>query len=354
VTDAGGPNSGAPSRALRAGALQIRLERVRALHPPSDPTAWSVVRDWFTSPYWYAPSRLTELLVDPGVACRTDDPPDAYMAESAISTAVRALAAVDIDGVTTTLVDRLVFGEAGSAGAHALAETIRREDGPCVGVEMDSGLLLGASLPAAIAWILAESLRNGFPAEVTHGHRAILRRFVPTEGLSDRAPVAVPLAALLPLPAGLAARSAIVGRLVAVPLPVYPLVAMVLPECSAAMFPTDERLSALVADRSLGDRRGRLEPLGMWASWTVSVRNLATRPLSRPTRSLVGVFARRLAGWRDGVASTRLGRALVRNGVDLGRVWSALRRASNVAANPWLTRANGSLLDQTGVLDVRS
>lgn len=340
------------------GPIDIRVERVRAIGSVADHDAWKVVVDWFTSPYWHAPPHLTELLIESRLDRRSIDLADFRLAESAPSLAIVEMAArqfdVDVDPVAFTLVDRFVFDGTIPFGAFTLADSIRRDEGDAVVIELDSGHVVSASLAVAMAWITAESIRHGFPEEVTHGHRSLMCDFVVDDRSgSDGGATAVSLAALMPLPVGIAERSEAGGGDLAVPLPAYPLVAMVLPEHSAVMFPTFEPLSVLLADSSFNGRRGRLVPLGKFDVWWKESKLSLVAPLTRPVSVLAGMVARGLARSRDRVAASRLGPVLVPTGVTLGWVWSLLRTASSVARNPWLTGAGRSQLDQTAVMEVR-
>jgi hypothetical protein len=179
--------------------------------------------------------------------------------------------------------------------------------------------------------------------------------FVDVDVRAEPAPnaLAIPLTALVPLPGGIAARARLGDCRLAVPLPAYPLVAMVLPEHSPAMFPTYGRLATLLADSSLAERQGRLEPLGTWDVRWVEVKNSMAHPIARPVSALVAAFAHRLARSRDRIAVSRVGPVLVPSGVTLGWVWSLLRRASLIGTNPWLTRSGRSELNRSALVEVR-
>ena len=339
------------------GPIDIKVERVKAIGSTADHDAWQVVVDWFTSPYWHAPAHLTELLIESKPDLENGERADFRLAESPPSLAIREMAAreVGFDPVDFSLVDLFVFGDTDPRGANRLAESIGRNDVDAVVIELDSGHVVSASLTAVMAWITAESIRHGFSEEVTHGHRSLMCDFIVTgdPSGSDGGATAMSLALLMPLPCGIAERSNAGGCDLAVPLPAYPLMAMVLPEHSAAMFPTFDPLSVLLGDPSPDRRRGRLEPLGKFDVWWAEAKLSLIAPLTRPASALAGMVARGLARSRDRVAASRLGPVLVPSGVTLGWVWSLLRSASSAGRNPWLTGAGRSQLDQTAVMEVR-
>jgi len=334
--------------------IDLKIERVSAINSVVEHDAWQVMTDWFTSPYWHAPPHLTEMLTVSKSEFEPITSSHFQLTESTASAAIRQIAGikVDVDPVAFSLVDQFVFGNTIRGGARTLATSICRGERDDVVIELDSGHAATASFAVAMAWIIAESLRYGFPEEVTHGFRTLVCNFVDLDCRPNVNPdaLAIPFTALVPLPAGIAVRGKVGGRRIAVPLPAYPLAAMVLPEHSPEMFPTYESLATLLADASLGERQGRLEPLGKWDVRWAEARNLMAHPIARPVSALVGVFARGLARSRDRVAASRVGPILVPSGPTLGWVWSLLRRASLVGRNPWLTRSGRSQLDQTAIM----
>lgn len=339
-------------------AIDIKLERVCAIDSVSDHEAWQVLADWFTSPYWYAPPHLTQLLIMSKPECRMVEPGGFHLVESASSAAIHEIAQSDVDvddRVALSLVDRFVFGDMVPGGARVLAEGICHGERDAVLITLDSGHVVTASLAATMAWIAAESIRHGFPEEVTHGYRSLMREFVAIDESSGStgAATAVSLAVLMPLPGGIAERAKISSGDLAIPLPAYPLVAMILPEHSASMFPTYDALPTLLAGSSPGGRQGRLKPLGKWEIRLVEAKFSIARPFARPTRFLAGMVARGLARSRDRVAASRVGSVLVPSGASLGWVWSLLRSASSVGGNPWLTRSSRGQLDQAGIMEVQ-
>lgn len=343
------------SRALDGRKGEISLDGVRAVRVDVDPGSWRTFVDWFTSPYWYAPTRLVELLEESTSGVSLDAAGGPCLAETDLSHALREIAESEVDGVIDTLVDRYVFGDEGLGGAVGLAAETRSRRSDAVLLELRSGRVVSASLASTMAWVLAESLGRGFPGEVMHGHRDLLRRVGPvgTGGLGDAA-LMVPLAMVLPLPAGILARARARGQVLGVPLAAYPLAAMVVPECSATMFPTDGSLVAFVGDTSVGDRRGRLEPLGRWSMLRFRSSVVLSRPLARPVRAVVGRAAQML-GWSvEHVTRSRFGRGLVERGVNLGWLWTLLRRGSSAGDNPWMNRSARELLDRSGRVEVRT
>jgi hypothetical protein len=329
----------------RSGGKSV--DDVRALRFDIDHASWRALVEWFTSPYWSMPSSLVDLLEQSERGSPLDHPRSGWLAETDLSSVIGAIAALEVEGVVDTLVDRFVFEGRDIEGAVALSDEIRRHRPDAVVIETTSGELVPASVAAVMAWIVSESLLQGFPAEVLHGHRSLLRRVVPVgSGECDGAALLLPLSALLPLPAGLVARSRVRGLPIGVPLAAYPLAAMVLPEHSPRMFPIDEALWSLLDDASVGDRCGRLVPLDRWAMLRFRTAVVLSRPLARPVRVAVGGAGRWLGRLVECATRTRLGRRLVERGVNVEWVWSLLRRGSSAADNPWMTRSARLRLDR--------
>jgi hypothetical protein len=338
------------------GPIDIKVERVCAIESVTNYEAWQVLVDWFTSPYWHGPTDLAEMLLTSKLEQTAVGDCDFRLAESPSSSAISEIAQscneID-DQVPLSLVDRFVFGDGALGGAYLVAESVCHGERDAVVIVLDSGHRVAASLAAATAWIIAASIRHGFPEEVTHGYKSLMSGFfsIDDRSASTDDAAAVPLAALLPLPGGVAERSRIGDRDLAVPLPAYPLVAMLIPEHSALMFPTYDALPTLLADSSLGGRRGMLRPLGRWEVWGIELKFAVESRFAGPVSSFAGKIARGLARSRDRVAVSRVGPIFVPSGATLGWVWSLLRRASSVGRNPWLTRSTRSELDQSAVVE---
>lgn len=334
---------------------EITLDGVRALHVDVDRDVWRTFVDWFTSPYWHSPSRLVELLEASTRGTSEAPTADGCLAETDLSRAIGAIATSGVDAPIDSLVDRYVFGDEGIDRAAGLAAAVGHARTDAVLLELHSGHVVSASLASTMAWVVAESLRQGFPGEVLHGHRSLLRRVLPVgpERLDDVA-LLVPLAMVLPLPAGVRARARARGFELGVPLAAYPLVAMVVPEHSAAMFPTVEPLGEFIIDTSTGDRCGRLEPLGRWSMLRFQATVVLSRPLARPVRVVVGRVAKVL-GWSvERVTRSRVGRGLVARGVNVEWLWSLLRRGSSSGDNPWMTRSARVLLVRSAQVEGRT
>lgn len=329
----------------RSGGRSV--DDVRALHFDIDHASWRALVEWFTSPYWFMSSSLVDLLEQSEQGVPFDHPRRGPLAETDLSTVIGTIAALEVEGEVDALVDRYVFDGPDIEGAVALSDEIRRHRPDAVMIETTSGDLVPASVAAVMAWIVSESLLRGFPGEVLHGHRSLLRRVVPDHSGEPGPPaLLLPLSALLPLPAGLVARSRARGLPIGVPLAVYPLAAMVLPEHSPHMFPVDEELWSLLDDASVGDRRGRLVPLDRWAMLRFRTAAVLSRPLARPVRVAVGAVARSLGWVVEHITQTGIGRGMVDRGVNVEWVWSLLRRGSSVADNPWMTRSARLRLDR--------
>lgn len=319
----------------------LRLAEVDRIEFRTSPVAHRSVVAWFTSPYWHAPPRLVELLVD-SVRCTADAGGAVHprLAPGPLAAAIARVADLDGTAAPVALVDLHL---AADVDHRAVAAAVRDDRDDAVVVHHRSGAVVTARLSCALAWILGRSLGHGFADEVRHGVTGVVRRF----DASGSEAVVLPLAATLPLPAGVDVRCRLADRSVAVPLAAYPLTAILLPEVSPLLWPTTQPLAVTLLDSGLGDRTGDLDPLGRTALVGLRLRLALVRPVAGRVAAVVGRTAQVLARVRDRLADTTPGRRLVDAGVDLGWLWAGLRRASTHDANPWAARVTGSAIVDT-------
>ncbi len=374
----GGPTAGAP----------LRQVEVVGVHPAAsaDPAAAaSVARAlaaWFTSPFWLAGGVGSLVaagdagafgaaggagglgaaggagalgaaggaggLVAAGRACASTD--GRSLAPNPLARALRAAeastATLAMPPAARPLADRYHLGRYGSlTSAHyeAVSRAVRDDEPDAWHLDLGEQGCVAATASTLLAWLLAESIRAGFPTYVGAGATPRLAVFAEGPG----AVTAVDLVGLVPTPAGLQRRlDFLAAPALAAPLAAYPLLLALVPEASPRLVPTSSAVDTLVP---LGPRprTGRLERPGSRRRRDIRAGRPLSQRLDGVRADTTAAAVRGLRSGKRAVAKTRLW-GLVEN---RDREWSsrdamASRLATAYPSNPWLSAAAHGFLDQ--------
>ena len=323
--------------------------------PPdrSDPSApgrfLPTLAEWFASPFVGLEPRITAILAD-GRTVETPGPlPEHVGVSQPLAGEIRRVAAGGAgppqassgSGPPRSLVDRYLLGSRGalSTADYGAVATAVLGTGTVLLECLDEPI--SAVHPSAlVALLLTEAIVQGFGSTVGHGRRGLIADFRSGPGAVHRPG----LASLLPVPAGLPARAALLdAAATAVPVGLYPIFGSLLPEVSGTTTPTTESARAVLCDAP--GPTGRLVALGPVRREGQRLTPFLNAPL-RSTREAVPRAGSRVLRRMKSELRRRPAAATLRAlGIDPDvRHGLVTRLDVPQSGNPWLDRAGRRFL----------
>jgi hypothetical protein len=205
------------------------------------------------------------------------------------------------------------------------------------------GSCVAASTSELLAWLLGESLREGFPVPVAGGAAEMLATFATGAG-----PIwVIDIAALVPTPSGVARREALVAAEgLAAPAAAYPLAITLLPEASPRLVPTTSSLSSMLPSQD-GHRQGHLvRPSGSWGREIQAGRSLTARIAAARAEGAAAAVRGIRTTKRAAERTPLWGVVRRRDGAWSSRESVSSRLAARYTTNPWLSTEAESFLDE--------
>lgn len=315
----------------------------------ADPTAdaervRSTLTAWFRSPFW-----IDSAVAD--VISEADAPTDdaaatANLQESALSRAIATVGSADAEGlpVSLALVDRYLVGQRGELSLQhyrSVAAALRNDHPTAVRMEVVSGGYVACSLAAYLAWMVSQSVVAGFGRYVTYGLASSLAHFDVAEGDT---PIAG-LACILPVPAGLQQRAALLEfDQVAASLPLYPVLGMLLPELSPRIVPTTLGIDTSILGEDL---RGHVVPLSAWEFRAEKLRRVMSHTPRSTAATATGHAIYRIHRAKNALRDTGLVQLMMSRGLDYDSSRGLVRRLRiQHHSTPWISGISGRLLDE--------